>query len=62
MGLFGKLKDSLRGREGLPAERLEGQIARTLELVVDAEQLQGVIMGYMVDLYGAKKGALLLRN
>lgn len=46
----------------MPAERLEGQIARTLELVVDAEQLQGVIMGYMVDLYGAKKGALLLRN
>lgn len=46
----------------MPVGGLEGQIARTLELVVDAEQLQGVIMGYMVDLYGAKRGALLLRN
>ena len=60
-GFIGKLKRAFRPRQGRRfAARLEEQLTRTLELVVDAEQLRGVIMGHLVDLYGARRAALLL--
>ena len=55
-GPFKPLRRIFRPRRGRRfTARLEEQLTRTLELVVDADQLQGVIMGYLVDLYGARR-------
>jgi len=64
MARFERIRDlkNFLGLVRAPAGEMEGQLTRTLELVVDAEQLRGVIMGYMIDLYGAQRGALLLWN
>jgi len=64
MARFERIRDlkNFLGLVRAPAGEMEGQLTRTLELVVDAEQLRGVIMGYMIDLYGAQRAALLLWN
>ena len=47
-GLIDRLKWAFRPRQGRRlAARLEEQLTRTLELVVDTEQLRGVIMGQL---------------
>ncbi|MFC1526068.1 PAS domain-containing sensor histidine kinase [Candidatus Latescibacterota bacterium] len=51
-----------RRRHARRADELQTQLMRTLELVVDQRQLQSAIMGYMVDVFRAGRGVLLVWN
>ncbi|MFH1568858.1 MAG: hypothetical protein ABIL09_12745 [Gemmatimonadota bacterium] len=55
-----RLRSWCRPRDRQRAADLQTQLTRTLELVVDQEQLHSAIVGYMVDLCGARWGALYL--
>jgi signal transduction histidine kinase len=60
---MGRLTAALRriGRLGREApDGLSEQVIRTLELVVDPDQLRSAIMGFLIDFYGARRAALLL--
>ena len=64
-GVFQYLKRALGMEQpggGHGVDELQSQLSRTLELIVDPEQLQGTIMGYITDLYHTRKAMLLMRN